>query len=228
MRRVLNVVRLQLINKQTFIWVPLIILVGATALSVLVYWMIPGDGPKYGGAGQAPLWYFLAIGIGAMTYTFPFSQAMSITRRDFFLGTMLTAVLGSALMGGLFTAGGAIELATGGYGVNGWVFYWPWLWESGPGGAFLFAFTLALFFFVAGFTGATIFKSWGLMVLTITWITLALLLIGWFYLVTTLELWGQVAETISTLGLIGLTLWGLVVVAVLSAVSFLAFRRARP
>ena len=33
MSRVLNVVRLQLINKMTWIWIPLIILGGATALS---------------------------------------------------------------------------------------------------------------------------------------------------------------------------------------------------
>lgn len=37
MRRTLNVVRLQLINRQTFIWVPLIILGGATLVSVLIY-----------------------------------------------------------------------------------------------------------------------------------------------------------------------------------------------
>ncbi|MFS2021933.1 hypothetical protein ACEN88_35925, partial [Massilia sp. CT11-108] len=63
MRRTLNVVRLQLINRQTFIWVPLIVLGAATLISILIYAMIPTDEPKYGGGGQAPLWYFFAIGI---------------------------------------------------------------------------------------------------------------------------------------------------------------------
>ena len=228
MRRTLNVVRLQLINRQTFIWVPLIILGAATLISVLIYSMVPSDVAIYGGGGQAPLWYFFAIGISAMTLTFPFSQAMSVTRREFFLGTMLTAVLASALMGILFLIGGGIEVATNGYGVNGWVFYLPWLWEAGPLGAFVVYFTLALFFFVVGFTGATIYKSWGLMVLTISWIALSLVLVGVVFLVTKLELWMQVWTGLVGLGALGLALWGLLITAVLTGISFLAFRRAIP
>ena len=228
MRRTLNVVRLQMINRQTFIWTPLIILVGATLLSILVYAMIPVDTPKYGGAGQAPLWYFMAIGIGAMTYTFPFSQALSITRREFFLGTMLTAVLASALMGVLFLIGGGIEVLTHGYGVNGYVFYLDWLWEAGPLGAFVVYFTLALGLFVLGFTGATIFKTWGLTVLTISWVAVALLLVGLGFLATKLDWWGGFWEGVMTLGALGIALWGLVVTVGLMGISFLAFRRALP
>ncbi|WP_314098246.1 hypothetical protein [Microbacterium foliorum] len=228
MRRTLNVIRLQLINRQTFVWVPLIILVSATVLSVLIYAMIPGDGPKYGGGGQAPLWYFFAIGISAMTLTFPFSQAMSITRRDFFVGTMLTAILGSAFLAALFLLGGGIEVATNGYGVNGYMFYLPWLWEAGPLGAFVVYFTLALFLFVLGFTGATIYKSWGPTVVTIVGVGLSLVLVGLVFLVTRLELWVQVGLAIGDLGALGLALWGLAAVVVLGAVSFLAFRRATP
>jgi len=228
MRRTLNVIRLQLINKGTFIWYPLVILAGAVVVSVLIYAMIPFDEPKYGGGGQAPLWYFFAIGMSAMTLTFPFSQAMSITRREFFLGTMLTAILASALMGVLFLIGGGIEMLTDGYGVNGYVFYLPWLWEAGPLGAFVVYFALALFFFVIGFTGATVFKSWGQMVLLIAIFAIVLLLLGLVFLTTQLEAWGQVWEGILTLGAVGLALWGLVVVAALTVISFLAFRRTIP
>ena len=35
-----------------------------------------------------------------MTLTFPFSQAMSVTRREFFIGTLLTAILGSLELAG--------------------------------------------------------------------------------------------------------------------------------
>jgi hypothetical protein len=228
MRRTLNVIRLQLINRQTFIWVPIIVLVGAVVLSVIIYAMIPVDTPKYGGAGQAPLWYFFAIGISAMTMTFPFSQAMSITRREFFAGTMITAVLGSALLGAVFLIGGAIETATNGYGVNGYVFYLPWLWEAGALSAFLSYFTLALFLFVLGFTGATIYKSAGPVVLTLVGIGLGIVLVALAFLATRLDLWGHVGATIGDLGALGLALWGLVAVVVLTGVSFLAFRRTIP
>jgi len=228
MRRTLNVIRLQMINKDTFIWTPLIILIGATLLSVLVYAMIPVDAPKYGGAGQAPLWYFFAVGIGAMTYTFPFSQALSITRRQFFTGTMLTAVLASAAMSLVFLGIGAIEVATRGYGLNGYVFHLDWLWEDGPLGAFVVYFTLPLLLFVLGFTGATIYKSWGLKVLTISWISVALLLIVIVFLATRLNWWGDFWVAIAGLRAVGIALWGLVVTGVLMIVSFLAFRRATP
>lgn len=228
MRRTLNVIRLQMINRQTFIWTPLIILAGATLLSIVIYAMIPVDAPKYGGAGQAPLWYFFAIGIGAMSYTFPFSQAMSVTRREFFFGTMFTAVLASAFMGVLFLLGAGIEQLTGGYGVNGYVFYLPWLWEAGPIGGFVAYFTLALLLFVLGFTGATIFKTWGLTVLTIVWVAAAFLLVGVVFIVTKLDLWGDFWMGVMQLGALGLALWGLVIVLALMAVSFLAFRRTIP
>lgn len=228
MRRTLNVIRLQLINRQTFIWVPLIVLGSAVLISVIIYAMIPVDTPKYGGGGQAPLWYFFAIGMSAMTFTFPFSQAMSITRREFFLGTLLTAVLGSALLASLFLIGGGIEVATNGYGVNGYMFHLPWLWEAGPGGAFVVYFTLALFFFVVGFTGATIYKSWGPTVLTAVSIGVALVLVGLLFLTTRLDLWDEVGRAIGDTGALGLALWGLLVTAVLTGVSFLAFRRATP
>ncbi|WP_144875768.1 hypothetical protein [Microbacterium sp. 1.5R] len=228
MRRTLNVIRLQLINRQTFIWVPLIVLGSAVVISVLIYAMIPLDGPKYGGGGQAPLWYFFAIGISAMTLTFPFSQAMSITRRDFFVGTLATAVLGSALLSLVFLLGGAIELATNGYGVNGYVFHLPWLWEAGPLGAFVVFFSLSLFLFVLGFTGATIYKSGGPVVLTIVGVGLALVLLALVFLVTRLELWLTVGRAIGDLGALGLALWGLAIVAVLTVISFLAFRKATP
>lgn len=228
MSRVLNVIRLQMINKQTFIWVPLIVLGGAVLISVIIYAMIPLDEPKYGGGGQAPLWVFFATGLSAMTMTFPFSQAMSITRREFFLGTLLTAILGSAFMGILFLIGGGIEMLTNGWGVNGYVFHLPWVWEAGPLGAFVVYFTLAMFFFVVGFTGATIYKSWGPTVITVASLALVLVLLAIVFAITRLELWGNVWIGILDLGAVGLALWGLVVVAVLAGISFLAFRRAIP
>lgn len=228
MKRILNVVRLQLINRQTYIWVPLIVLGGSLLISLLIYAMIPVEGPKYGGGSQAPLWYFLVVGIQAMTLSFPFSQAMSITRRDFFFGTMLTAIGSAALLGVIFVAGGLIELATDGWGINGYFFHLPWVWEAGPWAAGLVYFTLALFIFVLGFTFATIFKTWGMMVLTITWIAVALVLVGLIFLVTRLELWGQVFTAIMDLGALGLALWGLVATVALGVVSLLAFRRTVP
>jgi hypothetical protein len=67
----------------------------------------------------------------SLSYTFPFSQALSITRREFF-GTMLAAVGTALILGAVFVGGGALEQVTTGWGVNGYFFYLDWVWRSGP------------------------------------------------------------------------------------------------
>lgn len=228
MNRTLNVVRMQLVNRQTYVWVPLIVLVGSWLLSVAIFAMIPFDGPKAGGGSFAPLWYFLAVGVQALTRTFPFSQAMSVTRREYFLGTLLTAAVTSAMLSVIFVIGGLIELATGGWGVNGWFFHLDWLWAAGPWGALLVFFVLAMLFFITGFWAATIFKRFGTLWLTVVIVGIGALLVGAIFLITRLEVWEQVITWILVQGSLGLTLWGLLLAAVLAVVSFATLRRAIP
>ncbi|SIT85343.1 hypothetical protein [Microbacterium sp. RU33B] len=228
MNRTLNVVRMQLVNRQTYVWVPLIVLAGSWLLSIAIFAMIPFDGPKAGGGSFAPLWYFLAVGVQALTRTFPFSQAMSVTRREYFLGTLLTAAATSAMLSVIFVIGGLIELATGGWGVNGWFFHLDWLWAAGPWGALLVFFVLAMLFFITGFWAATIFKRFGTLWLTVVIVGIGALLVGAIFLITRLEVWEQVITWILVQGALGLTLWGLVLAAALAAVSFATLRRAIP
>ena len=228
MSRTLNVVRLQLVNRMTFIWIPLIILFGTLAFTLIVYSMIPPGGVKYGGGAQAPLWYFLAIGIQAMAYSFPFSQAMSITRREFFTGTLLTAALTAAILSSVFVIGGFIEQATNGYGMDGYFFYISWLWQPGWAAAWLGYFAIAMFMFVVGFWAATIYKRWGALAVTLVLVGLGALLVGGLWLTGRLNAWAAVFAWFGSQGSLGLTLWGIVVIAILAATTFLTLRRATP
>jgi len=231
MNRTLSVVRMQLINRQTYIWIPLIILGGAFALTLAIYWILSSSGvddPKYSGGAQAPLWYFLAVGVQALTLTFPFSQAMSVTRREFYLGTLLTAALTSAILAGIAVLGGLIEIATDGWGMNGWFFRLPWIWASGAGGAFLFNFVVAMLFFVVGFWAATIYKRFGGVMLTAVLVGVGALLVLGMWFVGRIDAWPALFEWFATQGVVGLSLWGLVLGAVLAASAFLTLRRAVP
>ncbi|MFT3797922.1 hypothetical protein [Microbacterium sp.] len=232
MSRTLNVVRMQLINRQTFIWIPLIILGGAVALSIAVYAILAAAGiddvVKAGGAASAPLWYFVALGIGALSYTFPFSQAMSVTRREFFLGTMLTAVGASALLAILFILGGLIEQATHGWGLNGYIFYLDWIWVSGPLAAGFTYFSAAMLLFTTGFGFATVYKRFGPLGLTLTFLGLAVLLVAVLWVVAWSAAWVSAIEWILTQGALGLALWGLALTVVIAAASYLTLRRAVP
>jgi hypothetical protein len=224
----LRVVRMQLINRQTYVWVPILIIGASLALSIVIFALIPYDEPKYSGASQAPLWYFLAVGIQALTLSFPFSQAMSVTRRAFFGGTLLTAAMTSAILAVVFIVGGLIETATDGWGLNGYYFKLDWVWQDGPAVAGLAYFVIAMVLFLLGFTGATIYKRFGLLWLTVAWVAVAVVMVGAAALVTFTDSWPVVWTGIANAGPLGVALWGIVVGAVLSLASYGLIRRATP
>jgi len=231
MNRTLSVVRMQLINKQTYIWIPLLILGAAFLMTLAIYAILAGsgvEGPFYGGGQQAPIWYFGIVGIQALTLTFPFAQAMSVTRWEFYLGTLLTAAMTSAILGAIAVVGGLIEQATGGWGFNGYFFGLPWVWEYGPIGAFLSNFVLAMLFFVIGFWAATIYKRFGGIALTAVLVGIGALFVLGLWAVGRMDAWGVVWQWMAAQGVVGLSLWGIVLGAVLAGIAFLTLRRAVP
>jgi len=231
MSRTLNVVRMQLVNSQTYIWIPLIILGGSLLVSLAIYGILDSSGiesPKYGGGAQAPLWYFLAVGVQALTLTFPFSQAMSVTRREFYLGTLLTAAMTAAILSVVFVIGGFIERFTNGWGLNGYFFHLDWIWASGPFGALLFYFAVAMLCFVAGFWAATIYKRFGPTWLTVVLVGIGAVLVGILWLIGLGSAWGPVFTAIAGLGAVGFATCALGLAAVLAVIAFGTLRRAVP
>lgn len=228
MSRTLNVVRMQFVNKQTYIWVPLLVLAGAFVLSLAIFAMIPYGGVKVGGGTFAPLWYFLVVGVQSLTLTFPFSQAMSVTRREFYLGTLLAAAATSGMLALIFMVGGLIEQANHGWGMNGYFFYLDWIWAAGPLAAFFVYFVTAMMFFVVGFWSATIYKRSGALGLTIVLVGLAALLVAVVWLVGFGTAWVAMFTWFAEQGALGAALWGVLLGAVLAGISFLILRRAIP
>ena len=228
MNRTLNVVRMQLVNKATYIWVPLLILAGSFLLSLAIFALIPTDAVKVGGGTMAPLWYFLAVGVQALTFSFPFSQAMSVTRRQFFFGTFLTAAVTSAILALIFMVGGFIELATGGWGMNGWFFYLDWVWAAGPLVAVLLYFVIAMLFFSIGFWAATLYKRFGTFWLTATLVGIGALLVAAMWLIGLADAWLEVFTWFAQIGAAGLTVGAIALIAVLATASFVPLRHATP
>lgn len=225
MNRVLNVARMQVLNRMTFIGLPLIILGGAFLLSLMIFALIPVSGVFAGGAPFAPIWYYIAAGAYGLSLSFPFSQAMSVTRRDFFLGTMLTALLSSSAMGILFTIGGLIEDATDGWGMKGLFFRVPWVWEHGPLASGVTYLTLTFLMFCIGFFCSIVYKRWGVTALTVGLLGLGLVLVGATFLITKLEAWDAVGSVFTALGAMSTAVLGLVGALILAAASYLALRR---
>ncbi|GAB2615145.1 hypothetical protein GCM10009696_21040 [Kocuria himachalensis] len=226
--RTLNVVRLQFVNTQTFVWVPALVLGGAWVLTLLIYWIIQSAGGvdvKIGGGSQAPLWYFLVVGVQAMTLTFPFSQAMSLTRREFYVGSLAAAAVSGLGMSLIFVLLGLIEQATDGYGMNGYFAYLEWVWAAGPLAAGLTYFVSTMLFFIIGFWFATVFKRFGTTRLVIVMLAIGLVVVGLIALVSLRQAWPEVGTWILETGSLGLTMWAVLVSTLLAIGSYLTLRR---
>jgi len=225
MTRVANVMRLQLMNRQAYVTVPLIVLGGAMLVALLVFLLIPYGGPKYAGAASvAPLWSFMAVGVQALTLSFPFSQALGATRRDFHIGTLLTAAMTSAMLALIYVVIALIEKATAGWGVNGY-FATPGLDGDAPLAAFASYFVLAMLCFLVGYWSAAVIKRWGTVVLISALVGVAIALTVAALLLVRFGAMQAVAEWAVAQGALGLDAWGLLLVVVLAATSFLTLRR---
>lgn len=226
--RILGVVRLHFMNTQTFVWVPVIVLSGVWLITLLIYWIISAsgvEGPMYSGGSQAPLWYFAVVGAQAMNLTFYFSQAMSLTRREFYLGSLTAAGISAAAISTVFVLLGLIEQATDGYGVNGYFAYLPWVWEGGPFAAGLTYFALTMLVFILGFWFAIVHKRFGALILTTALLIIALVLLGGAALISINSTWGEVWIWVLETQSMGLTLWALGLSVVFAAGSYLTLRR---
>ena len=230
MNRVLKVARMQLINKQTFVWVPLMIIGAAFVISWLIFAILrlPGEASGFNGAAQAPLWYFAIIGVQSLTLTFPFSQALSVTRRTFYLGTTLVAVASGAVVATLYVVLAPIERATNGWGVGSGMFNVVWVTDGPWYHAWVFFLALTMIFFQSGFWAATIFKRWGATVLTSVLIGLGLVLVGLVALASWQNWWAQVGGWFAAQTSLSLGGWMLAFAAVLAASAYLPLRRAVP
>ena len=234
MNRTANVVRMQLVNRKTFVWIPLIILFASFAITLAIYGIIRYsaggaiDEPMYSGGIQAPLWYFAIVGVYALTLTFPFSQAMSVSRREFFTGTMLTALGTSLGLAVIYLVGGVIEQATDGWGFDGYFFYLPWIWDQGPLAAGLFFFTAALLAFSLGFLGALVYRRFGLIWLIAALIGLIAVLLAAALGISATDSWAAVGNALVNAKAVYVALIGLAVAVVVAGLNYLTLRRAIP
>ncbi len=226
--RTLGVVRLQFTNTQTFVWVPVLVLGGVWLITLVIYWIISSsgaDGPMYSGGSQAPLWYFAVVGAQAMNLTFYFSQAMSLTRREFYLGSLIAAAISAVGISAVFVALGLIEQATDGYGMGGYFAYLPWVWEHGLFAAGLIYFVLTMLWFVLGFWFAIVKQRFGSLILTVALIVIGLVLLAGAAWVSISRGWGEVWMWLAQAEALGLALWALGLTVVFGAGSYLTLRR---
>lgn len=229
MNRVVNIARMQLINKWTFLGIPAIIIVGSFLVTLAIWAMIPASGETfYSGSAQAVMWYFLALGIQSLSLTFPFSQAMSVSRRTFYIATVGLFATVALTISVLYYLLGLVEVATNGWGFNGQLYALDWVANEHAVVQILFYFIAMVALFMIGFWFATIYKRWQATGMLVTWIAIAVVLIGLLGLTSWQGWWPVVGQWFVAQTPLTVSGWTALFCAVLAGGSYLTLRRATP
>lgn len=193
MKRVWNLTRVGVINAPTMLWLPFLVLSIAAAISFLIFAILPpkpDGGLMISGGLNAPLWYFIPLGIQAVNLLFPFSLALGATRREYALSCFLSALLSGVALSIVTTAGGALEGATG-WGHRWYFFHLPWMWNDGWFGAFLLTAAITWLFYMLGFAFSILYKRFGTTALILIIGALILALVGLLWVVVASAGWAN-------------------------------------
>ncbi|PXA82257.1 hypothetical protein DCC26_01065 [Auritidibacter sp. NML120779] len=230
--------RLQFMTPSNFIWVPVMVFVATWALFIgISVWVqlvandrVPAEDPFYTAVSQATVWCLAIMAGYAGSHTFPFSMALSYSRRVFVLGAGLAFATVSAAYGVAFTLAALVERATNGYGIESYTFDLPVL-TDGPGGLASTGLVTALVCLVAmlfGFGMVIVFKRFGLIGMWLVLIALVLVVLLIAMLITTYEAWPQVGRWLSEQNTLSFSGYLAVATIVLGVLDYLMIRKATP
>ncbi len=239
--RVLGVVRLHLVDGWNYVFVPWLVTGAALLISIVIAIIIARasggsavgadgftEGVQFSGAGQAMFWYLGVIAIQTINLALPFALGLSVTRREFLLGTGAVFLGISLINSALYTVLGGLEELTGGWWVGTRMFTSLMLHEVDPLGRFVFFVCLHLVVFTFGAAMASVFFRWKAMGTTITIIALAFLLVGLAALVTFTDGWAGIGDWFAASGAVGIALWTLPLTALCSLATWALLSRATP
>ena len=236
--RVVNVARLHLVNKGQILIVPWLIMAFIFAVTLTIAWVLQAtlstaelvdvaEGMQYSGALGYFLVYMLILAVMAISQTFPFAQSYSVTRRDFYLGTILAFVLLSLTHSITITLLGWIEDLTRGWGA-GAVLFSPNYLGNDPLERFFLAFALFLFFFMVGMAVASVYVRWRVNGMLVFFATLTLVILGLVVLATMSGSWTAVGAWLGAAGFSGLVAWSLIPTTLAAIGGFFLLRKATP
>jgi hypothetical protein len=239
MKRIWNATRLNLVNKWTVYWIPLMILGFIWLVNLIIWWIIHSsttgsdrqdalDGTEWSGASFYIFVYMLVIAVQSMNMTFAYALGLSLTRREFYLGSSLAFVVLSVSYGAILTTLSYLEEWTNGWGVGGHMFTSVYF-GSGPVWQRLFVFTAAMLFFAfIGAVSGAIFMRWRTNGLLIAAAVSVLLVLGAAALITGTQNWPAVGEWFVASGPHGVVAWTLVPTALAGLAGYFILSRATP
>ena len=235
-RRILAVTKLHFVNRFQILYLPLIVLGTIFVLNLAIWWvLLAASGGKvsgthlgYSGAVSYIYVYGIVIAVQAISRTFPFSLGFGVTRRDFYLGSVLAFVALSFGFAVILTIMSVLEITTGGWGVGGRMFAPLWFTDASWLLRFVMYFCAFLFLLFIGIAGAVFYVRWRATGLIAFFGIIAILAVGAVAYFTLDHQWGAVGTWLTQSGPVGITAWLLLPAAVCGVAGFFVLRRATP
>jgi hypothetical protein len=236
--RVWNVVRLHMVNRQTYVGIPWIIVGGAWVVSMVIAFIInmtAGSDADKAFAGMSnswavisPLWYLCAVGVLAIAQSFPFALGFGVTRRDFYLGTSLLFLLSSLANGVALSTLVEVERITNGFGI-GAVMFRALFFQYGTWFSNFFIFTvIQLGIFFIGACIATIYMRWRVVGMLVFWLSAVAVILVAITAISLTYSWPIIGAWLVAQGAVGLFAWALIPVAAAALTGYFILRKATP
>lgn len=232
--RIWSAFRLQFTVPSQMIGVPLIVFFGVWALAIGIgLWiqhLAEGEAePFYTGASQATIWTLAFMAAYSASHAFPFSMALSYSRRVFVLGAFLAFAAVSAGFGALFAIAVLLERATDGFWAESYTFDLPLMTQNaGVLGAGVLAGAVCLGAMMIGFFWSILYRRVNLATLWIIALGMLVALAVIIMVLTQNESWPQVFDWLAAQSSYSFAGWVLLLTLGLTAVNYLLIRRAVP
>lgn len=231
MNRTAVAARLHTVHALVALGIPWVVVGSSFVINLLVWAALPPDARDQGGTGGLVSLYVTVaiVFLQSVTQLFPMALGLSLSRRTFYLGTVLAAAVQSLVYGVDLTLLTAVEDATDGWGLG------LSFWAPGPvdvGNPALQVLVFAVPMFLAASVGmglGVVVKRWGQLGMWVLGIVLLLVTGIAAALLTWRGGWSSVGAFFVDTSVVALLLAGPAVLAVLLVgAGFLGLRRAVP
>jgi hypothetical protein len=206
MTTIVNVTRYHLIDRVSYVALPWFILALAFAADIAILVAATTSATPHPVGGIASIFIFVfAVGLLSATRALPFGLALGVSRRSYYLGTVLLAAILAVANGLALTVLQAVERSTGGWGINMHFFQVPYL-LAGPWYlTWLTSSVILALMFVYGIWFGLVFQRWSLIGLGVFVGVQVIALTAGALVVTWAHGWHSVGQFFTTLSAAGLT-----------------------
>ncbi|TNC26487.1 ABC transporter permease [Amycolatopsis alkalitolerans] len=163
MNTLLKVARYHLVNRMNYVGLPALIVTFTWAVNVAVAAVLPLGSDDYYAGGLATVFAFLlALGTLSMTRSLPFGMALGLSRRTYYLGTVLVVAALSVVYGLALALLQLVETASGGWGLRMHYFRVPWILDGPWYLTWATSFVLLVLCYCYGICYGLVYRRWNL------------------------------------------------------------------